>query len=238
MENQIVGNHCEAICRVDDKIIDSMYIRTCYAPKGTLVVGCGHKKDGISILEKGAIRQIDGDDKYDIVAPCKLFTSAGTQRMAYAIEDTIYTTIHRVESDNCEDAEKELYDAVPQLTRIRNSYKSLLLEYSITEDDVQKEMASKEVVALENDMYEIRESFIQGVGCFTKKNINKGDIIEVSYLDGERRLTARYVNHSDIPNSRHIKCGESGKISLIAIVDIPIGSEILTNYKETIQCQQ
>ena len=229
--------YCEAILRVEDKIVDSMYIRTCYAPKGTLVVGCGHKKDGIAILESGAIRQIDGDNKYDISAPYKLFTKSGTQRFAYAIEDTVYTTIHSVASTTCKDAEAELFDQVPQLTRIRNSYESLLLEYNITEQDVQEEMMSKEIVSADSENYELKESYISGIGCFSTRNISKGETIESSDINGERRNTARYVNHSDIPNARHIK-NDDGSISLVSIVDIPIGFEILTNYKETILCQQ
>lgn len=229
--------YCEAIVPIKHEIHDGMYIRTAYAKKDQLIVGCAHKKSGIAFLQKGKIRQIDGDEKYDIEAPFQIITQAGSQRFAYAMEDTIYTTIHRVEAKTVEEAELEVFETLPQISRIKKSYQSLLLEYKLTDDDVRDEMNSKEVVVEDSDMFYLSDSAIQGLGCFAKKDIKAGENIAISLLSGVRMGTARYVNHSDIPNSKHIKIKDN-LISLVAMCDIPKDYEILTNYKESILCQE
>lgn len=229
--------YCEAIVPIKHEIIDGMYIRTAYAKKDQLIIGCAHKKSGIAFLQKGKIRQIDGEQKYDIEAPFQITTKAGSQRYAYAMEDTIYTTIHRVKAKTVEEAELEVFETLPQITRIQKSYQSLLIEHKLSDEDIKNEMDSKDVVIEDSDMYYLSDSPIQGLGCFANRDIKAGENIAISLLNGIRMTTARYVNHSDIPNSKHIKIKDD-LIALIAMVDIPKDYEILTNYKETIQCQE
>ena len=228
---------CEAIVPIKHEIIDGMYIRTAYAKKDQLIIGCAHKKSGIAFLQKGKIRQIDGEEKYDIEAPFQITTQAGSQRYAYATEDTIYTTIHRVKAKTVEEAELEVFETLPQITRIQNSYKKLLLEHKISDQDVKDEMDSKDLVIEDSEMYYLSDSPIDGLGCFAKKDIKVGENIAISLLNGFRMTTARYVNHSDIPNSKHIRIKDD-LITLVAMCDIPKDYEILINYKETIQCQE
>lgn len=229
--------YCEAIVPIKHEIIDGMYIRTAYAKKDQLIIGCAHKKSGIAFLQKGKIRQIDGEQKYDIEAPFQITTQAGSQRYAYAIEDTIYTTIHRVEAKTVEEAELEVFETLPQISRIKKSYQSLLLEYKISDEDVQEEMNNQDVIIEDSEMYYLSDSPIHGLGCFANKDIKAGENIAISLLNGTRMTTARYVNHSDIPNAKQIKIKDD-LIALIAMVDIPKDYEILTHYKETIQCQE
>ena len=227
---------CEAIVPIKHEIVDGMYVRTAYAKKDQLIVGCSHKKPGIAFLEKGKIRQLDGEKKYEIEAPFKIATEAGSQRFAYAMEDTTYTTVHRVEAKTVEEAELEVFGELPQLTRIKKSYQALLLEHNLSDKDVQEDMNSKEVIVEDSDMYYLSDSPIHGLGCFADKDIEAGESIAVSLLNGVRMTTARYVNHSDIPNAKHIQIKDD-LIALVAMVDIPKDYEILTNYKE-ILCQQ
>lgn len=221
----------EVIVPIEDSIVDGVYTRIAYAKAGTIIIGCPHKKGGTAVLLSGSIRQIDGDIKYDISAPKIFNTNAGTQRSAYAVTDVIYCTMHSVESSTCEDAEKELFEQTPQITRIRNSFKSMLLECNMTEEDVDSEMESLPTYFETSDKYFVGDSIISGKGSIASTYIKKGEHISLAIKDGKRLPLARYVNHSDVPNARFLNM-ENGDIELVSIKHIPAGNEILVDYRE------
>ena len=227
----------ETIIPIEESIVDGVYTRIAYAPANCYIIGCAHKKGGSTFLMKGSIRQIDGNDKYEISAPFIFNTEQGTQRVAYTLTDTIYATTHSVKAKTVEEAELEVFEQVPQITRIRNSFKSLLLSLDTTEELIQKEMDSLEVLDEHNELYTIQQSPIHGLGCFTTTYIHSGTCIAMAELDGNRLPTARYINHSDMPNAAFIDYKDS--IALVALVDIPEGYEILVNYiKRKNICQE
>lgn len=227
----------ETIIPIEHTVIDGVYTRIAYAPANCLIVGCAHKKGGSAFLMKGSIRQIDGDNKYEISAPFIFNTEQGTQRLAYTLTDTIYATTHSVSANTVEEAELEVFEQVPQITRIRNSFKSLLLSLNTTEEVIQEEMDSLDVINEQNSLYKIQPSSIHGLGCFSTTLLETGTCIAMAAINGNRLPTARYINHSDIPNARFIDYKDG--IALIAIKDIPIGYEILVNYKERkLLCQE
>lgn len=52
----------------------------------------------------------------------------------------------------------------------------------------------------------------------------------MSVLDGNRLATVRYVNHSDIPNAKLVDYKDNST-TLVATENIPLGYEILIDYK-------
>jgi len=221
----------ESIMLIEDSITDGVYTRILHAKAKDFIVGCTHKKGGTAVLLYGTIRIIDGENKYEIIAPAIFNTQAGSQKLAYAVTDCGYATMHSVEATTTEDAEKELFVEVPQLTRIRNSFKSFLIENNVTNDDVKYFMNSLPVNYEHSDIYTIEKSIIDGLGSIAKRNITKDEVIGVAVKDGNRLPLARYVNHSDMPNAKFIDC-ENNDIILVSTVFIPIGNEIFVNYKE------
>lgn len=234
--NYEIGTVSETIVPIEHSIKDGTYTRIAYAKAGTLIVGCEHKKGGTAILLSGSIRQIDGELKYDIEAPKIFNTEPGTQRIAYAISDTVYATVHSVNSITVEDAEKEIFVQVPQITRIRNDFNSLLLSMDLTEDLVKEDMDSEELFIEDNTRYYLGNSCIHGIGCFTSSDINIGECIATASIDNQRFTTARYINHSDNPNAKFIDYKDS--TILIATKFIPKEYEILVNYRERKICQE
>lgn len=219
----------EVLIPVEHSVVDGLYTRIAYAKQGSLIVGCAHKKGGTAVLLSGAIRQIDGENKCDIQAPTIFNTFAGTQRIAYAITDCTYATMHSVNSDNVLDAEKELFEQEPQITRIRNSFNRLLLEHNISNEQVNEEMNDQITHFEYSNIYYISESIIDGLGTMLKCDVIKGDTIGVAIRNGNRTPLARYINHSDIPNAYFIDL-ENRDVSLIAMVDIEKGEEVLVDY--------
>jgi hypothetical protein len=222
---------CETILPIEDTLVDGIYTRIMYTPANCLVLGVEHKKGGTAVLLKGTIRIIDGTEKYEISAPHIYNTEAGSQKVGYSLTEVAFATMHSVEAKTIEEAEKELFVHTPQITRIRNSYKELLLEYKTDNTTVCKAMDSLPVYDEDSETYYIGESLIDGYGCFSKKHITKGEIIAMAVVDNKRLPTARYINHSDNPNTTFIDYDE-GSLALVATKNIPESHELFVNYKE------
>ena len=223
----------ETIIPIEHRVFNGLYTRIAFAKAGTVVIGCTHNKSGKGFLLSGSIRQSDDDGEYiDFKAPHSFCTTSGSQRYAFALEDTIYATIHEVDSLNVEDAEKELFVEQPQITRIKNDYKLLLNELNIQEPIMESCTIEK------NDNIYFDKSEIDGIGCFSNRFIKQGEVIAITILDNERLSTSRFVNHSDIPNVKLFDSEDKNTTYLMSLVDIEKGNELFLNYRRRLICQQ
>ena len=236
---EISNNKSEIIIPIEHSIVDGVYTRIAYAKAGTIIVGCPHKQGGTAILLSGTIQQVDGDIKYEITAPRIFNTKAGTQRIARTLTDTIYATCHSTIAKTVEEAESLIFDGVPQITRIRNSYNNLLLEMKMTDEEVHAEMESLPCIIELSEKYVIADSAISGKGCFTTKRYKIGESLGLAVKDGQRMALSRFINHSDIPNCEFIT-DKNGDTELIVIQEMEHNMEIFVNYRETkvVSCQQ
>lgn len=227
----------ETILPIEDSITDGVYTRIMYTPANCLIVGVEHKKGGTAVLLKGTIRVIDGEENYEVSAPYIYNTEAGSQKVGYSLTEVAFATMHSVEATTTEEAEKELFANTPQITRIRNSYKELLLEYKTDDNKIKETMDSLPVYDEDSEVYYIGKSCIDGVGCFSRKFISKGEIIAMSVVDSKRLPTARYINHSDNPNATFVDY-DSKSLALIATKNIQENHELFVDYRERMElCQ-
>ncbi len=74
-----------------------VYARELFIPKGTLLTGQIHKFEQLNIMSKGEMSVlVDGVIKR-VRAPFTVVSPPGTKRIAYAHEDTVWTTVHGTE---------------------------------------------------------------------------------------------------------------------------------------------
>lgn len=93
---------------VTNVIADGVLARTVLMPKGEIIVGEIHKYESINILVKGELKVwVNGEVKH-LKAPYMIKSNANTRKVAYILEDTIWTSIHRVNSENLKDIEEEI----------------------------------------------------------------------------------------------------------------------------------
>jgi hypothetical protein len=69
------------------------YARELFIPKGTLLTGRIHLYPQINIMPKGDLSVLVDDGVVRVQAPFTVVSPAGTKRIAYAHEDTIWITI-------------------------------------------------------------------------------------------------------------------------------------------------
>ena len=104
-----------------------------------------------------------------------------------------------------------------------------LLNKYIESDEFIKEAGP--VVDFGNKNYEVKDSSIEGLGIFTTKDFNKGDVIGYGTMDGCRTIAGRYANHSKHPNAKFYYFKDNSNTILIAEDNIKKEQEIVVNYR-------
>ena len=99
-----------------------VYAREMEIPAGTLLIGKIHKHRHHNFLMKGSIIVLTEANGVELLqAPLMIVSEEGTQRIGYAVTDTIWTTIHE-NNDNSEDL-----DVIEERTVVKT--KTKYLEY-------------------------------------------------------------------------------------------------------------
>jgi hypothetical protein len=71
-----------------------IYTRILHIPKGCLLTGKIHKEPILNIMIKGDISVLLGDEVKRIIAPFVIVSPAGSKKIGYAHEDTIWIGCH------------------------------------------------------------------------------------------------------------------------------------------------
>lgn len=80
--------------RVEHHFSFGVYSRTVYIPKGIILTGHIHKFENLNILSKGKMKVSIGDQLEIIEAPFIVVSQPNTKRIAEALKDCVWTTIH------------------------------------------------------------------------------------------------------------------------------------------------
>lgn len=73
---------------------DGIYAREIMIPAGTCLTGKTHKTEHINIISAGKIAVWTEEGMRVVQAPCTLLSKPGAKRVGFALEDTVWTTIH------------------------------------------------------------------------------------------------------------------------------------------------
>lgn len=81
-------------CPVTHHFSQGVYARELFIPKGTVLTGKIHKYHQLNIMSKGDLSVLTDEGIKRVQAPFTIVSPPGTKRIAYAHEDTVWTTIH------------------------------------------------------------------------------------------------------------------------------------------------
>lgn len=85
-----------------------VYAREITIPKGTYLTGHIHKYTQINIISQGEITLLTENGEVRLRAPTTVVSPPGTKRIAYAHEETVWTTILGTHETDIEKLEDEL----------------------------------------------------------------------------------------------------------------------------------
>jgi len=87
---------------------DGMYIRRLFIPKGTLLIGKIHRKDCINVVERGDVSLLTEFGTSRVQAGATAVSKAGTMKVGYAHEDTIFINVFRTDKTDLAELEAEI----------------------------------------------------------------------------------------------------------------------------------
>lgn len=90
------------------QFVKGMYIREISVPKGQLIVTKIHKEAHPCFILKGDCSVLTESGPKRIKAPHYMITPAGTKRIVYVHEDTVWVTIHATKETNLEKIEDDV----------------------------------------------------------------------------------------------------------------------------------
>jgi len=95
----------------DEKYGCCTYAREMLIPKGTLIIGKIHKHKHLNIISKGKVVVYTEFGEKHMEGPITFISEIGLKRSVYALEDTLWTTIHLTEfvgEENLDKIEEEV----------------------------------------------------------------------------------------------------------------------------------
>lgn len=84
-----------------------LYARALEIPKGIMLTGKIHKYEQLNILAKGKMKVLVGNAVQEVTAPFIVVSPPGTKRIALALEDCIWLTVHGTHEKDLDLIEKE-----------------------------------------------------------------------------------------------------------------------------------
>ena len=93
---------------VSNVLVDGVLSRTVRLPKGHLVVGEIHKYESINFLISGELRIHYNGKVNHLKAPSMIVSKANTRKVVFALEDVVWTSIHKTDKTNIKDIEEDL----------------------------------------------------------------------------------------------------------------------------------
>jgi quercetin dioxygenase-like cupin family protein len=213
-----------------------VYAREVFIPKGTMLVGKVHMTEHLNVCLQGDLTFLTVDGPKRIKAPAMFSSPAGTKKLAYANEDSIWVNVH---PDLGTDADT-IVDAITVNTFAeydklvgKASFTQAIEHFGFTEDSVRE--ASEDESTLDRTPLfgvEVRSSSIEGQGLFATQSYASGQILCPATLNNKRSLAGRYSNHSGVPNCMFDYVDNI--LVLVALRDIESGEELTTDYGATL----
>lgn len=231
---------------VKHHIHGGMYGREITIPKGALITGQIYKFDHFDVMISGDITVSTETGERKRFTGYNCFKGeSGKKRAGYAHEDTTWITFHPFGEDVSTDGDAiqefltaKSFEDLNEFNRLVNinDYKQMIDDMLMTEEEVRAQVENTEDIVTMPEGYEhlyVDDSVIEGVGFFSKRNIERGEVICPSRIHGFRTPAGRFVNHAMTANSEMVVVDETSA-DLVAIRNIDADEEITVNYRHVI----
>ena len=110
VSQRLSGTYENDLCPLTHTIIDGIYSREIFIPKGVAIVGEIHRTGFINFMLRGelALTTAESSEVRFLKAPTYMASEPGIQKVAYALEDTTWVTVHRTDKTDIKEIEQDL----------------------------------------------------------------------------------------------------------------------------------
>jgi len=106
---------------ITNHMVDGLYVRELLIPRGSIILSRVHKRPLVNIISTGRVIVIDSNGHNEYTAPCTFISKAGTQRVVYAPEETVWNTAHLTDVINPDELVDDLtFDNYDEFTGYLN----------------------------------------------------------------------------------------------------------------------
>lgn len=98
----------DAVAPLEHVFVDGAYIRKITMPKGMLLTSKIHKKSHPYFILQGDVSVLTDEGEVRIKAPYAGITEAGTKRLLYIHEETVWITVHATKETDLAKIEEEI----------------------------------------------------------------------------------------------------------------------------------
>lgn len=106
-----ISHQPQVDCPVVHHFAPGVYAREMTIPAGVTLTGAIHKTEHLSIVSKGRIAFTTDEGVVEVSAPFTFVSKPGAKRAGYAIEETVWTTIHATEETDLDMLCEELTES-------------------------------------------------------------------------------------------------------------------------------
>jgi hypothetical protein len=222
---------------VDQQFIPGIYTREITIPAGAVLTGSVHKKTCVVVVSQGEIVVAMAEGMKHITAPFSFISPPGHKRIAYALSECKWMTIHPYfEEPRDEDEMKQVIGcdnyALYDIYLDQQDYLVFCQEIGLTEEQVQLLVQTDDLVDFGEHVDVMRgDSDIDGSGMFASNDFSDGERIGKASVGLNRTDLGRYTNHSINPNLTPEVF--DGDCVFYANRKIEKGVELTVNYRET-----
>ncbi len=108
MPGAVVGEERDKYLPLKHTFVDGAYVREISAPKGAFIVTKIHKVQHPYFILKGKCSVLTEDGVKKLQAPFYGITEAGTKRVVYVHEDTVWVTVHVTNETDLDKIEEQI----------------------------------------------------------------------------------------------------------------------------------
>ncbi|CAB4152365.1 SET domain containing protein [uncultured Caudovirales phage] len=251
-------NFEQVSCNVVHSFGPGTYIRELTVPADSYVIGHHQNFDHLNIFLKGKVSIVNEDKSITVLTAPMTFIGKPGRKVGYVHEEMVWLNVYPTDERDVEKLEAHLLTKSNGWIESSESIEAIgLLDNKVNHDDFESAISelgfTKEVVLSQSEntddlielpfgSYKIKvsDSKIQGKGLFATSDINEGELIAQSIIDGKRTTAERFTNHSKSPNAKMVET-ENGNINLVATRKIKgcfggfNGEEITINYREAVK---
>lgn len=107
-KDQLLASPDQVELEFTETLVDGLYTRTLFIPKGTVLVGKIHAKSCVNIVAKGDISIMTETGAMRVQAGYTVTSPPGIQKVGYAHEDTVFINVFRTDEVDISQVESDL----------------------------------------------------------------------------------------------------------------------------------